>query len=92
MLDDAEAVRNVISPLAEAGHQITVFMHSAGGFITSEGINGMLAPELKHLGKVGDVTSLVFVTAPCMSIGEETPAAPWYEYKARGIDKAMCCC
>lgn len=81
MLDDAEAVRLEVSKLVDAGQDVTIAMHSAGGFIAPEGIKGLLAPELANSGKTGGVTSLVFITAPCMSVGEEAPPAPWYEYK-----------
>ena len=81
LLDDAEAVRSEVSRLVDAGQEVTVAMHSAGGFIAPEGMKGLLAPELVKSGKLGGVTSLVFIAAPCMSVGEEAPPAPWYEYK-----------
>lgn len=89
LLDDAEAVRVEVTKLVEASHDVTVVMHSAGGFIAPEGINGLLAPELAKSGKAGGVTSLVFITAPCMSIGEEAPPAPWYDYKVSSMNSVL---
>lgn len=81
LLDDAQAVREEVTKLVEAGHDVTVAMHSAGGFIAPEALNGLLAPEVMTSGKAGGVTGLVYITAPCMLVGEVAPPAPWYEYK-----------
>jgi len=81
LLDDAHAVREEVTKVVEAGHDVTVAMHSAGGFIAPEALKGLLAPDLLASGKAGGVTSLVYITAPCMSIGEMAPSAPWFEYK-----------
>ena len=56
-------------------------MHSAGGIIAPEGLKGLLAPDLAKAGKAGGVTGLVYITAPCMSVGEEAPPAPWFSYE-----------
>ena len=67
--------------MIEAGHEVTVTMHSAGGFIAPEALKGLLAPEMLASGRSGGVTSLVYITAPCISVGEMAPPAPWFEYK-----------
>lgn len=81
LLDDAQAVREEVTKMVAAGYYVTVAMHSAGGFIAPEGLNGLLAPELMASGKAGGVMALVYITAPCMSVGEVAPPAPWFEYK-----------
>ncbi|KAL6720923.1 hypothetical protein ACLMJK_000022 [Lecanora helva] len=81
MLDDAQAVREEIIKNVDAGYLVTVVMHSAGGFIAPEGLNGLLVSDLRLSGRSGGVSSLLYITAPCMSIGEEAPPAPWFEYK-----------
>lgn len=81
LLDDAQAVREEVLKMVDAGYEITVTMHSAGGFIAPEALKGLLAPELRSSGRPGGVTALVYITAPCMSVGEMAPPAPWFEYK-----------
>ncbi|KAL8894999.1 MAG: hypothetical protein Q9207_008340 [Kuettlingeria erythrocarpa] len=81
LLDDAEAVRSEVTQVIKAGHSVIVVMHSAGGFIAPEGLQGLLAPDIAQSGGSGGVTSLVFMAAPCMSLGEVAPPAPWFEYK-----------
>ena len=76
LLDDAQAVRDQVTELVDDGYDVTVVMHSAGGFIAPEGLKGLLAPDLSKAGRAGGVTGLVYITAPCMSIGEEAPPAP----------------
>ncbi|KAL9594252.1 MAG: hypothetical protein Q9219_007133 [cf. Caloplaca sp. 3 TL-2023] len=82
LLDDAQAVAAEITPKVEAGQDVVVVMHSAGGFIAPEGLRGLLAPDLAKSGRSGGVKSLVYISAPPMSIGEVAPPAPWFEYKA----------
>ena len=81
LLDDAQAVRDEVTKLVDDGYDVTVVMHSAGGFIAPEGLKGLLAPDLLKAGSAGGVTSLLYITAPCMSIGEEAPPAPWFLYE-----------
>ncbi len=81
LLNDAHAVREEVTKVIKTGHDVTVAMHSAEDFIASEALKGLLAPDLLASGKTEEVTSLVYITAPCISIGEMAPSAPWFEYK-----------
>ncbi|KAL8948001.1 MAG: hypothetical protein Q9222_005769 [Ikaeria aurantiellina] len=81
MLDDAQAVRSEVTSRIKLGDDVVIVMHSAGGFIAPESLQGLLAPDVARTGGIGGVISLVYIAAPCMSIGEAAPPAPWFEYK-----------
>lgn len=89
LLDDAQAVREEVMKMVAAGHYVTVAMHSAGGFIAPEGLNGLLVPDLLASEKVGGVMALVYITAPCMSVGEMAPPAPWFQYDVSHVLESL---
>jgi pimeloyl-ACP methyl ester carboxylesterase len=89
LLDDVQEVHDKVKELVQSPNNVTVVMHSAGGFIAPEGLKGLLAPDLPKSGKAGGVTSLVYIAAPCMSVGEGAPPAPWFQYVVSNIDRLV---
>ena len=78
LVDDARAVHDEVDKLVQEGYDVTVVMHSAGGLIAPEGLQGLQAPDL---AKAGGVTGLLYITASCMSVGEEAPPALWFLFE-----------
>jgi Alpha/beta hydrolase family len=85
VLDAIQEVHDKVKELMQSGNNVTVVVHSAGGFIAPEGLKGLLASDLSKSGKAGGVTSLVYVSARCMSVGEEAPPARWFQYAVSNI-------
>ena len=85
MIDDVAAVHVVVSNLVDQSQEVVLVMHSAGGFIGSEGIKGLLPADGAKIGKSGGVTNLVFITAGFLSLGEESKDMPFFEYRVSSL-------
>ena len=78
-----QAVREKVTKLADQGLDVTVAMHSAGGSISPEGLKGLLSPDRAKEDKAGGVTSLAYITAPVLGIGDAAPGAAFFDIQAR---------
>jgi pimeloyl-ACP methyl ester carboxylesterase len=63
MEDDAIAIQNVISKLANDGQQIILVMHSYGGIPGTESAKGLSREIRQAKGKAGGIIALVYVSA-----------------------------
>ncbi len=70
MHDDINAIRRVLENILEReGKEIVLVMHSAGGFLGSNAIEGMSVEERKAQGKDGGVRKLLVLTAGLLPEG-----------------------
>jgi len=68
--DDVAAVRNVVQPLVEAGERILMVMHSYGGAIGTDAIEGLTRTERRIEGSPGGVIHLLYMCAYILQPGE----------------------
>jgi len=64
---DAQAVRDVVIPQLDAGHDVVLACHSYGGVVTSEAVRGL--DRASRGPNTGAVTHLVYVAAILLDIG-----------------------
>lgn len=83
MEDDIAAIRNPIEAAVMEGGDIVVVMHSAGGFLGSNAIEGLGAKARKEQGRTGGVVGLVFITGALFPEGFEHGDLPFGEVKVR---------
>jgi len=70
MHDDINAIRRVLEDILERdGKEVVLVMHSVGGFLGSNAIEGMSVEERKAQGKDGGVRKLLFLTASLLPEG-----------------------
>lgn len=63
LTEDIAAVRRVIHPLAEAGREVVLLTHSAGGVSGGGAIKGLDARARKEAGLPGGVTRIIYMAA-----------------------------
>lgn len=76
---DVRGIRRQIGPLVESGKEIVLVMHSAGGFLGSNAIEGLALEGRKREGKQGGVRELVFLAAGIMPEGATHADLPFFE-------------
>lgn len=70
MHDDINAIRKVLEDILERDEmEMVLVMHSAGGFLGSNAIEGMSVEERKAKGRDGGVRKLLFLTAGLLPEG-----------------------
>ncbi len=77
MHDDTNAIRKVLGEILEQGKEVILAMHSAGGFLGSNAIEGMSVEERKAQGKDGGVRKLLFLTAGLVPEGTMHTTPPF---------------
>lgn len=76
MLDDIAAVRSAVTKLVESGKEVVMVMHSGGGFIGSNAIEGL---GIKARGEAkGGVIKLVFLAAAVFPEGFKHSPLPFF--------------
>ncbi|KAI1132282.1 alpha/beta-hydrolase [Nemania abortiva] len=66
---DANAVRDIVIPQLDAGHDVVVVCHSYGGVVTSEAVKGL--DRASRGPDTGAVIHLVYVAALLIDIGNQ---------------------
>ncbi|KAI1162206.1 Alpha/beta hydrolase fold-1 [Nemania serpens] len=66
---DANAVRDVVIPQLDAGHDVVAVCHSYGGVVTSEAVKGL--DRSSRGPNTGAVIHLVYVAAIILDVGNE---------------------
>ena len=79
MHDDIVAIRGKVMELIEAGEEIVMVLHSAGGFLGSNAIEGL---STRSLGPKRGVEQIVFLTAALYPEGFDFGPLPFFEKKA----------
>ena len=69
MKDDAAAIRAGVEPLVDEGRELVLILHSAGGFLGSDAIEGLGLEARAKAGKKGGVARLVFLAAALPDVG-----------------------
>ncbi|MCJ1403203.1 hypothetical protein MMC11_006426 [Xylographa trunciseda] len=69
MKDDADAIRAGIEPLLDEGKELVLILHSAGGFLGSDAIEGLGVEARAKVGQKGGVRKLVFLAAALPDVG-----------------------
>ncbi|KAE8325072.1 Alpha/beta hydrolase fold-1 [Aspergillus sergii] len=67
--DDVLAVRTHIEKLVQQGENVLLVLHSAGGFIGSEAMEGLTEKDREARGLSGGVVGIVFVAAAVVEKG-----------------------
>lgn len=63
LTDDVAAVRKVLVPLLDAGKEVVLLGHSAGGLVISGAVEGLDVASRKAQGQPGGVTRCIFMAA-----------------------------
>lgn len=79
MRDDIAHIRSDLERVVdEAGPDgVVAVFHSAGGFVGSSALEGLVAPERSAAGKVGGVRKIVFLAAGLAPEGVDTFGGPF---------------
>lgn len=75
--DDIAAVRTLVEPIVEAGQEVLMVLHSAGGITGSAALKGLCAPQRKEEGKMGGVAHIVFLCAGILVQDHDMPDVPF---------------
>lgn len=76
MLDDIAAIRSAVTKLVESGKEVVMVMHSGGGFVGSNAIEGL---GIKARGEAErGVIKLVFLTAAVFPEGFKLQPLPFF--------------
>ena len=76
MLDDIAAIRDTVTKLVESGKEVVMVMHSGGGFLGSNAIEG-LGSKARGEAK-GGVIKLVFLAGAVFPEGFHHDPLPFY--------------
>jgi pimeloyl-ACP methyl ester carboxylesterase len=68
--DDATAIAEVVTKLADQGKDVIVIAHSYGGTPASESIEGLSREARKSQGKEGGVVRLAYISALVPEVGK----------------------
>lgn len=86
MRDDIAGIRSFVETLVAAEKDIVMVLHSGGGFLGSNAIEGLTAKARKQKGLKGGVIGIVFLTAAVFPEGFKHGPLPFTESKVRKID------
>jgi pimeloyl-ACP methyl ester carboxylesterase len=83
---DTDTIHQALRALADAGHPILVLMHSYGGVVGNNALQGLLWPQRRASGRPGGVVHLIYLAALVIPSGNpldvffNPQAAPWLEF------------
>lgn len=80
MKDDIAAIRSTISDMVDAGEDIVLVLHSAGGFLGSEAANGLDVKTRQEAGLKGGVSKIVFLAGAVWPEGFKHGPLPFFTY------------
>ena len=78
MKDDIAAVRSAIADLVNAGKDVVLVLHSAGGFLGSNAAEGLDAKARKLAGLRGGVSKIVFLAGAVFPEGYKHAPLPFF--------------
>lgn len=93
---DIDAVRAIVAPEVEAGHDVILVVHSWAGLPVSSALSGLSKREREEKQQASGVTRLVFIAAFLPRDGESLVAAfggippPWYVHDVSGPSTPFC--
>jgi alpha-beta hydrolase superfamily lysophospholipase len=79
MRDDIDHIHADLEKVVEeaGSNGVIAIMHSAGGFIGSSALKGLVAPLRKEEGKVGGVVEIIFIAAGVAPEGSDQFGGPF---------------
>ncbi|KAJ5619236.1 hypothetical protein N7510_003220 [Penicillium lagena] len=77
MKDDIAAVRQHLQEVVAQGEDVLLVLHSAGGFIGSEAMQGLSKKQRKESGQKGGVVGIVFLSGAVFPEGYEHQPLPF---------------
>ena len=80
MKEDIAAVRSTIADLVNAGEDVVLVLHSAGGFLGSEAANGLDVKARQEAGLKGGVSKIVFLAGAVWPEGYKHGPLPVFTY------------
>ena len=83
MYDDIAAVRSTVIKLVEKGQHIVLVLHSAGGFIGSNAMEGLSLKARQEKELPGGVSKIVFVAGAVFPEGYKHTPLPFFTYDVR---------
>jgi pimeloyl-ACP methyl ester carboxylesterase len=95
LAEDAAAVRVVLDELINHGKDIVLVVHSYGGLVGQNAVDGLGVKQRQAAGKRGGIINFVylaaFVAPKGLTIKEMLGSQflPWMKFKVRGI-RALC--
>lgn len=82
---DVQAIQDVLKPLVDQGKDILLMLHSYGGIIGNEAIQGFAKADRRKEGKKGGVSHIYFCSAFALPAGQSLMDAlnneplPWFQ-------------
>ena len=86
MSDDIAGVRKQIEVIVEKNEDVVLVLHSAGGFIGSNAMEGLSAKTRKEKGQQGGVKGIVFISGAVFPEGFTHGPLPFAAAKVRSDD------
>ena len=83
MYDDIAAIRSIIMKLVEKGQHIVLVLHSAGGFLGSNAIEGLSLKARQEKELPGGVSKIVFVVGAVFPEWGKHAPLPFFTYDVR---------
>ena len=83
MLDDIAAIRATVTTLVENGQVVLLVLHSAGGFLGSNAIEGLSVGARQEAKLQGGVGKIVFLTGAVFPEGFRHAPLPFFTYEVR---------
>ncbi|TQN67538.1 Methylesterase 1 [Colletotrichum shisoi] len=89
--DDAAAVRAVLERLADAGKEIVLVVHSYGGLVGANAVEGLGYKQRAKEGKKGGVITFVYLTAFVVPVGKSIKEMlggqflPWMKFEGNYV-------
>lgn len=77
MKDDVAAVRRQIEHVISGGDEILLVLHSAGGFIGSEAMEGLSKSQRQKQGYSGGVIGIIFIAGAVFPVGHQHQPLPF---------------
>jgi pimeloyl-ACP methyl ester carboxylesterase len=90
MADDIASIRATLTTLVASNADVLLVLHSAGGFLGSEAMQGLSARERREQGLEGGVMGIVFLAAGLAPTGHQHVDLPFFD-KVNGPPGGMCC-
>ena len=81
--DDIASVRTHLKSLVEAGKEVLLVCHSAGGFLGSGAMEGLAVKVRKEEGLSGGVVGIVFLAAGVAPEGFKHSPLPFFDVQVR---------
>ncbi|KFZ04267.1 hypothetical protein V501_09207, partial [Pseudogymnoascus sp. VKM F-4519 (FW-2642)] len=79
MNDDILSIRVVISQLVQSNKEVLLVLHSAGGFLASEAMEGLSVKKREEAGLKGGVSGIVFLAAGLARVGDKHVKRPFMD-------------